>query len=84
MAPYKIGTMLGSREEMRKKAVLLPSKSLQPGGNQISKRQLQEGVQVLGSDYLLTGYHGSPEARLALKIREGFSEEVIYKWASES
>ena len=79
-----LGTILGSREEMGKKAVLLPSKSLQPGGNQISKRQLQEGVQVLVSDYLLTGHHGSPEARLALKIREGFSEEVVNKLASES
>lgn len=35
--------MVGSRDEMGTKIVIvLPSKSLQPGGNQISKRLLKE------------------------------------------
>ena len=35
-------------------------------------------------DYLLIQHYGRPEARLALKTREGFSEEVTNKWASVS
>lgn len=55
--PY---TMLGSWGQMGNRMVtVLPSKSLQSRVNQKSKRQLQSGVQELGSGYLHTQHYGS-------------------------
>ena len=57
-----LGTVLGSRGEVGNKIVtVLPSKSLQSRENQTRKRQLQGGVQELGSGYLCTQEQDSIE-----------------------
>ena len=48
------------------------------------QKAVKRGMYLQVVDYLLTQHYGRPEARLALKTREGFSEEVTNKWASVS